>query len=126
MIDLFMDILKELEIEFMVAPYEADAQMAYMVQQGLADFAISEDSDLIAYGCPNIVMKLSPIGMGKQFTFDYFYNLKTDDKDIITLQKLGKRDFVLACVMAGCEYLENIERVGLKVALKHISKYGSF
>jgi len=32
MIDLFMDILKELEIEFLIAPYEADAQMAYMVQ----------------------------------------------------------------------------------------------
>ena len=52
MIDLFMDILNEIEIEFVVAPYEADAQMAYMVKQGIADFAISEDSDLIAYGCP--------------------------------------------------------------------------
>lgn len=110
----------------MVAPYEADAQMAYMVQQGLADFAISEDSDLIAYGCPSIVMKLTPSGFAQQFSFDYFYNLKTDNKEIITLQKLGKRDFVFACVMAGSEYLENIERVGLKVALKHMAKHGSF
>ena len=53
-----MDVLKELEIEFVVAPYEADAQMAYMVKSGVADFAISEDSDLIAYGCPKILMKL--------------------------------------------------------------------
>jgi hypothetical protein len=29
----------------------------------------------------------------------------------------------LACVMAGCEYLENIERVGLKVALKFYNKH---
>jgi exonuclease-1 len=28
----------------------------------MADFAISEDSDLIAYGCPKIVMKLMPGG----------------------------------------------------------------
>ena len=28
--------------------------------------------------------------------------------------------------MAGCEYLNNIERVGLKVALKHFAKQGSF
>jgi hypothetical protein len=28
--------------------------------------------------------------------------------------------------MAGSEYLENIERVGLKVALKHMAKQGSF
>ena len=58
MVDLFMDVLKELEIEFVVAPYEADAQMAYMVKVGIADFAISEDSDLIAYGCPKVMMKL--------------------------------------------------------------------
>jgi len=32
MIDLFIDVLNELEIEVIVAPYEADAQMAYMVQ----------------------------------------------------------------------------------------------
>jgi len=62
MIDLFMDILKELEIEFLISPYEADAQMAYMVKTGQAQFAISEDSDLIAYGCPNIVLKLTPYG----------------------------------------------------------------
>jgi len=34
MVDLFMDVLKELEIEFVVAPYEADAQMAFMVKAG--------------------------------------------------------------------------------------------
>ena len=28
--------------------------------------------------------------------------------------------------MAGCEYLPNIERVGLKVALKHFDKIKSF
>jgi 5'-3' exonuclease len=28
--------------------------------------------------------------------------------------------------MAGCEYVENIERVGLKVALKHFEKSKTF
>jgi hypothetical protein len=28
--------------------------------------------------------------------------------------------------MAGCEYLENIERVGLKVALKHFGTQKTF
>lgn len=59
MIDLFIDILQCLDIEYIIAPYEADAQMAYMVREGLADFAVTEDSDLIAYGCPNTVFKLS-------------------------------------------------------------------
>ena len=38
--------------------------MVSMVLEGSADFAISEDSDLIAYGCPTILMKLNPFGVG--------------------------------------------------------------
>ena len=33
---------------------------------------------------------------------------------------------MFACVLAGCEYLENIQRVGLKVALKFFDKYKTF
>ena len=68
MIDLFTDILRCLDIEFIIAPYEADAQIAYMVREGIADFAISEDSDLIAYGCPKLLMKLNFNGYCKAFT----------------------------------------------------------
>lgn len=35
--------------EFIVAPYEADSQMAYQCKVGKADLVISEDSDCLAY-----------------------------------------------------------------------------
>lgn len=98
--------------------------MAFMVKSRQADFAISEDSDLIAYGCPNVVMKLSILGTCSQFTFDKFYAFNStakEHKEINVLQSLTPREFILACVMSGCEYLPNIERVGLKVALKHFA-----
>ena len=42
-------------MEFVVAPYEADAQLAYLStlspQKGGIVAVISEDSDLLAYGC---------------------------------------------------------------------------
>ena len=41
-------------VQYIVSPYEADAQMAYMVEKGQVDFAITEDSDLLAYGCQNV------------------------------------------------------------------------
>ena len=55
--------------------------MAYMVKAGLAEFAISEDSDLVAYGCPKILMKLDFWGKAqawsleefKKMTFDYSF-----------------------------------------------------
>ena len=81
MVDLFMDILKELEVEFVVAPYEADAQMAYMVKAGIADIAISEDSDLIAYGCPKILMKLDFVGNGQEWSMEEFKKMEIDEKD---------------------------------------------
>jgi exonuclease-1 len=54
-------------LEHFSAPYEADAQMAYMVREGLADFAITEDSDLIAFGCPKILAKINHAGFGQLF-----------------------------------------------------------
>jgi 5'-3' exonuclease len=38
----------------LVSPYESDPQITYLVQKGKADFAIREDSDLLAYGCEKV------------------------------------------------------------------------
>lgn len=128
MIDLFMDILIDLKIEFLVAPYEADAQMAYMVKEGIADFAITEDSDLIAYGCPKILLKLNPFGTGQMFSFKEFYDAKFPDTEKTTnqLQLLSAEEFTNVLIMAGCEYLDNIERIGLKSALKFYDEHKTF
>lgn len=47
--------LQELKVQgvaFLVAPYEADAQMAYLARSGTVQLVVTEDSDLLAYGCP--------------------------------------------------------------------------
>ncbi|CAE7808812.1 exo1 [Symbiodinium sp. CCMP2592] len=64
MISRLQSALKELSIDFMIAPYEADAQLAYMCRMGWIDVAISEDSDLLAYGCPSILFKMDKYGNG--------------------------------------------------------------
>lgn len=56
--------------------------MAYMVKVGIADFAISEDSDLIGYGCPRILMKLDLEGVAKEWSFVDFKSMTVDvEKD---------------------------------------------
>ena len=40
-----------------VAPYEADAQLAFLNQQKIADIIITEDSDLILFGCDKVIVK---------------------------------------------------------------------
>ena len=53
--------------EFIVAPYEADAQIAALAQLGGGDkrgvdVVFTEDSDLVAYGCPTVLFKLDKHG----------------------------------------------------------------
>ena len=38
----------------MVAPFEADAQLTFLNVEGFADFVISEDSDLLVFGCKQV------------------------------------------------------------------------
>lgn len=47
-------------MECIVAPYEADAQMAYLALTGDVDAVLTEDSDLLTYGCP-VVSKAAQI-----------------------------------------------------------------
>mmetsp|Transcript_105407 Transcript_105407/g.187457 ORF Transcript_105407/g.187457 Transcript_105407/m.187457 type:complete len:588 (+) Transcript_105407:81-1844(+) len=65
MISRLQSALRELDIKFMVAPYEADAQLAYMCRRGWVQAVISEDSDLLAYGCPNTFFKMDRYGDGE-------------------------------------------------------------
>ena len=46
--------LKEAGVEVIVAPYEADAQMAFLAKSRSVHAVITEDSDLLTYGCPRV------------------------------------------------------------------------
>lgn len=41
-------------VDCIVAPYEADAQLAYLNKIGVAQVVITEDSDLILFGCEKV------------------------------------------------------------------------
>jgi exonuclease-1 len=41
-------------IDVIVAPYEADAQLAYLNRSKIADYVITEDSDLVLFGCHHV------------------------------------------------------------------------
>ena len=43
---------REAGIECVVAPYEADAQLAFLATSNYVHAVITEDSDLLVYGCP--------------------------------------------------------------------------
>ena len=52
-------------IHSLVSPYEADAQMALLARRGDVDFVLTEDSDLMAFGCPCVLYKIDKDGNGR-------------------------------------------------------------
>lgn len=54
--------LKANDIEYYVAPYEADAQLAYLYKQKLVDLVITEDSDLLAFGARRVLFRQMSYG----------------------------------------------------------------
>ena len=47
-------VLKQENVSYVVSPYEADAQMTFLAISKQVDAVITEDSDLIAFGCPRV------------------------------------------------------------------------
>ncbi len=102
-------------IPFLVAPYEADAQMARLAHTGIVDLVITEDSDILAYGCPRALFKID---------FDSFQGqeiqLMRDLGDNVTLSfRNWTHDmFVFMCIISGCDYCKGLPGIGIKLAHK--------
>lgn len=45
---------QKINVDCIVAPYEADAQLAFLSREGIVDCVISEDSDLLVFGCKKV------------------------------------------------------------------------
>ncbi|GMF49370.1 unnamed protein product [Phytophthora fragariaefolia] len=66
MVMKLITVLRRMNITFYVAPYEADAQLAFLSRQKIVDVVISDDSDAIPYGVKTVLFKFSPDGWGSE------------------------------------------------------------
>ena len=51
---LAVQALKAADVDFIVATIEADAQKAYLALNDILHSVITEDYDLLPYGCPRV------------------------------------------------------------------------
>lgn len=49
-----MKACRDRGVDCIVAPYEADAQLAFLNKCGIAQLVITEDSDLVLFGCDRV------------------------------------------------------------------------
>lgn len=114
----FIDALSASGIKYIVAPYEADAQMYYLERMGFVDAIVSEDSDLLVFGCKNLITKLSQYGECVDICRDDFASCKE-----ISLAGWTDSEFRLMAIMSGCDYLDNIPRMGVRTAHRLVRKH---
>ncbi|CDU17103.1 exonuclease I, putative [Plasmodium yoelii] len=76
-----INFCKKKNIYYIISPYEADAQLSYLCRMGFISCAISEDSDLLVYGCPRVLYKFKNNGECNEITLMPINDLI--DSDII-------------------------------------------
>lgn len=108
---------KRFHIPFVVAPYEADAQLAKLAHSGEVDLVISEDSDMLAYGCPRVLFKID-FKTGKGDEIQLMRDLAANEP--LSFRHWNHDMFVYMCILAGCDYFDGVPGVGIQTAHKLI------
>ncbi|EME78022.1 uncharacterized protein MYCFIDRAFT_116032, partial [Pseudocercospora fijiensis CIRAD86] len=110
--------LKKLDVQYVVAPYEADSQMAYLEKKGIIDGVISEDSDLLVFGVQCLLTKLDQYGECVMISRADFTSCRE-----ISLVGWTDREFRMMAMLSGCDYLPGIDKMGLKTAYRLVRKH---
>ena len=109
--------LKKLDVPYVVAPYEADAQLVYLERKGLIDGIISDDSDLLVFGAKRLLTKLDRYGNCMEINRRDFCACRE-----VSLTGWTDQDFRRMAILSGCDYLDGLPSVGLKTAYRMLRK----
>ncbi|QBM87948.1 exonuclease-1 [Metschnikowia aff. pulcherrima] len=104
-------------VAYVVAPYEADPQMVYLEKTGAVDGILSEDSDLLVFGCRRLITKLNDYGECIEICRDDLHKVPR-----MALDKFTPAQWRLVAILSGCDYTKGIPGVGLKTAFNVVLK----
>ncbi|KAL4086365.1 hypothetical protein PRIC1_014492 [Phytophthora ramorum] len=136
-ISTVMDALRAARVPFVVAPFEADAQMVWMCKEGLASGIVTEDSDVVVYcltadvSSP-VLVKLEDNGSVQAVSRPILHRNSGKASSNALLRKIqfltsgdkeATRMFVQVCVLAGCDFIDSLPNVGFATAVKHIFNF---
>lgn len=96
-------LFKHFGIPYIHLDYEADIVCANLVKTNLCDYCLSDDMDLLAFGCNKIIRNLS-----FKTNNVSIYNLE----NILNSLKLTYQQFIDLCILCGTDYTSKI--IGLK------------
>ncbi|KNB42296.1 exonuclease 1 [Blastocystis sp. subtype 4] len=117
--ELYVPLIRRLQalgIEYVVAPYEADAELGFLSRNNYVDFVITEDGDSLVYGCRCVLFKLDN-GIGQEIDTS-----RLNECTEMNFCGWTHDMFTYMCVLSGCDYLPSLHGVGIRTAYSIVSK----
>jgi exonuclease 1 len=111
-------MLKRLKVPFVVAPYEADAQLVYLEKRGEVDGILSEDSDLIVFGAQTLITKLDVEGNCIEIERQNFKDVKQ-----FAMADFKDEHLRIMAILSGCDYSPGLPKIGLVKAHRLVRQH---
>lgn len=119
-IDDIKHLLDLMGVSYVQANGEAEAYASEMCRQGMVDYVVTEDMDTLAFGSPKMIRTCLDKSIKRPDVISII-----DLESILKNFDMSYNQFVDMCILCGCDYCENIPRIGNKTAFNLIKKHGS-
>lgn len=115
-LQLSKDLFDVLQIPYTQAPGEAENYAAHLCKYGFVDAVLSEDTDVLAYGCPIFLTK---IDSHEDTVVEINYS------KILEQTGMTSTTFMDLCIMCECDYNANIPLVGYEKSYSLLKEYST-
>jgi len=126
MIEESKALLHAMGIPIVEAPSEGEAQAAYMVKEGLAYAAVSQDYDALLFGSTILLRNLSIGGKRKVPRENRFVLVEPEEvrlEETLGSLGIGREQLILIGILIGSDFNKGIKGVGPKTALKIVKEH---
>eukprot|EP00401_Gymnodinium_catenatum_P015652 CAMPEP_0117472928 /NCGR_PEP_ID=MMETSP0784-20121206/8503_1 /TAXON_ID=39447 /ORGANISM="" /LENGTH=481 /DNA_ID=CAMNT_0005267101 /DNA_START=77 /DNA_END=1522 /DNA_ORIENTATION=+ len=119
--DEVMELLRLMGVPAVQAPGEAECYCAVLAASGRADAAATEDMDALPFGAPRLLRNIHRAASQPQIPLVQDISLSS----VLSALAFTQAEFVDLCILAGCDYLGTISKVGIVTAHQLVKKHRS-
>ncbi|OUJ19427.1 5'-3' exonuclease FEN1 [Methanonatronarchaeum thermophilum] len=122
------ELLRLMGIPCVQAPSEAEAQAAYIVENGDCWASSSQDYDSLLFGTPILIRNLTITGRRKIPGKDRYKEIKPEKivlEELLNKLDLNREQLVDLAILVGTDFNDGIKGIGPKTALKLIKEHSS-
>ncbi|MGQ9596866.1 MAG: flap endonuclease-1 [Thermoproteota archaeon] len=119
------EIISLMGIPIIQAPSEGEAQAAYMVTMGIADYVGSQDFDALLFGGKMLVRNLTITGRRKLPGKKAYVEVNPEEislDETLTSLSITRDQLIDIALLVGTDYTEGIRGIGPKRALELVKK----